>query len=180
VRQHRDARDIARPLINLLVIARQVRGISGAIFARALGITQPMLCDWETHKHTPQLAALAKWGAELDYDLAFVPRAQADTAAAALAECLLQIEAHDTDYPARYNLVIEAMHLARQAGLDAGFGIDPSADPEMDGFRVVAYIELPHGAQVSWHMPEHGTAWDGHSTDQKYERCRAYARAVTR
>ncbi len=180
MRQNVDTRELARPLVNLLVVARQLRGITAAALARTLGTTQPMFSDWENHKHTPVLSSLANWGAELGYDLSFVPRAQADTAAGQLAEVLLEIEAADTDYERRYDLVIEAMHLARQAGLDAGFGIDTTRDPAMDGYRVVAYIELPHGAQVSWHMPEHGTAWDGHSTGQKYDRCRAYARQVSR
>jgi len=85
-----------------------------------------------------------------------------------LSRVLEQIEQHDTDYAARYPLVWQALHLALDAGLAAGVRIDP-AEPEWP----VVYINLPTG-QVSWHMPQHPVAYDGHSTDEKYARVRAY------
>lgn len=85
-----------------------------------------------------------------------------------LAQVLEQIAEHDTDYDARYRLVFRALVLALAEDLKAGVRIDP-AEP---GWPVV-YIELPTG-QVSWHMPEHQTAWDGHDTDEKYRRVREY------
>lgn len=102
-----------------------------------------------------------------------IPTDQAE-AAALLPEVLATIEEYDTDYTERYSLVIAAIYIAHEAGYPAGFGIDHESGPDMDGYRVVAYVELPTG-QVSWHMPEHPTAWDGHTTEQKYERIRSFA-----
>lgn len=79
------------------------------------------------------------------------------------------IEYHDTNYPERYGLVLRAVALAHQLGYAAGFRIDPS-EPEWP----VAYIELPTG-QVSWHMPQHPIAWDGHDTAEKYRRVRQFS-----
>lgn len=93
-----------------------------------------------------------------------------------LAGVLYQLVERDTDYAVRYGLVLEAMNLAHKAGYPAGFGWDSSEDPELDGFRVVAYIQLPTG-QVSWHMPEHGHPWDGHTTEEKHTRIHAYCAA---
>ncbi|WP_427422699.1 HNH endonuclease [Lysinibacillus fusiformis] len=64
-------------------------------------------------------------------------------ARAALAETLLLIEQHDLDYPTRYGLVLDALSLAHRCGYPAGFGLDNSYNSELDGFRVVAYIDLP-------------------------------------
>lgn len=86
-----------------------------------------------------------------------------------LARALRNIEKYDTTYDQRYRWVFGALYAALLAGLDAGVKVDP-AEP---GWPVV-YIELPTG-QVSWHMPEHGRPWDGHSTEEKYARCREYA-----
>jgi hypothetical protein len=90
---------------------------------------------------------------------------------AALTEVLDQIMQADRegDYAKRYGLVLVAVASAHQLGYPAGFGIDSTTDPDFEGFHVVAYIELPAG-QVSWHMPEHPTAWDGHTTEQKNAR----------
>lgn len=74
----------------------------------------------------------------------------------------------EPDYPMRYALVLQAMHWASSAGHGVGIGIDP-AEPDWP----VVYIELPTG-QVSWHMPAHPREWDGHTTEQKYARIRAY------
>ncbi len=84
---------------------------------------------------------------------------------------LTMIEADDTNYAARYGLVLQAVAEAHAQGLQAGFRIDP-AEPAWP----VAFIELPTG-QVSWHMPQHAREWDGHSTEEKYKRCRAYVSA---
>lgn len=92
-----------------------------------------------------------------------------NTAQARLASLLILIETHDEDYDERYALVIGAMGAAISNGYKAGFRIDP-CDPKWP----VAYIELPTG-QVSWHLPQHPTEWDGHSTEEKYRRCREYS-----
>jgi hypothetical protein len=81
-----------------------------------------------------------------------------------LCGVLKRIEEHDTDYEVRYGLVLDAIALAHQIGYPAGFRIDP----DEPGWPV-AVIELPTG-QVSWHMPEHPTEWDGHETPEKYRR----------
>ncbi|MBP9897789.1 MAG: hypothetical protein KBF28_05410 [Gemmatimonadales bacterium] len=85
-----------------------------------------------------------------------------------LSEILANIERHDEDYGLRYGMVLEAVALARYLGYQSGFRIDPT-EPDWP----VAYIELPTG-QVSWHLPQHPTPWDGHDTATKYERCRAF------
>ena len=85
-----------------------------------------------------------------------------------LQEVLAAIKQADEDYPARYPLVILAMSLAIQVGYPVGVRIDPGA-PEWP----VIYIELPTG-QVSWHMPQHQSNWDGHDTDEKYRRISAF------
>lgn len=69
-------------------------------------------------------------------------------------------------YAHRNTLIYTALAQARQVGLSAGIGHD-SSDPH----PVVVYLELPTG-QVSWHLPAHPTGWDGHSTEQKYQRIR--------
>jgi len=89
-----------------------------------------------------------------------------------LADLLEDVERCDTRYDDRYPLVFHALSVALRCGYPAGIRIDPT-EPEWP----VAYIELPTG-QVSWHMPTHPVAFDGHDTEQKYERCRAYTIGV--
>lgn len=98
----------------------------------------------------------------------------------ALALILLAVERADNegDYAKRYYLILRAMHLARRLELEAGFAYDHQEDPEFDGFRIVAYIELGEGCQVSWHLPEHQTPWDGHTTEEKYNRIRRFVKEV--
>lgn len=85
-----------------------------------------------------------------------------------LPELLPLIEANDTNYEERYRLVLEAVARAASVGIPAGFRLDPS-EPEWP----VAFIQLPTG-MVSWHMPQFATPYDGHSTPEKYQRCRDY------
>lgn len=99
------------------------------------------------------------------------------TVEASLAAVLAQIKAHDEDHAFRYQLVLNALLLARTAGLECGFGIHRDSDGRMDGFRVVVYIMLPTGL-TSWHMPEWGGVHDGHTTRQKYARIDAFIRMV--
>lgn len=75
---------------------------------------------------------------------------------------------NDQDYTYRYGLVLKAMAAANDLGYATGYRIDPN-EPEWP----VAFIELPTG-QVSWHMPQHSAAWDGHSTEEKFERIQQY------
>jgi hypothetical protein len=89
-----------------------------------------------------------------------------------LKEVLRNIDQIDTvqggDYDRREKLVMAAMYEARMAGFECGYRIDP-VEPEWP----VAYIELPTG-QCSWHMPQHSKPYDGHSTEEKYERIREW------
>lgn len=71
------------------------------------------------------------------------------------------------NYTLRNDLVIGALSMARAARLEAGIRIDPE-QPEWP----VVFIELPTG-QVSWHLPQHAQAWDGHTTAEKYQRVAA-------
>ena len=92
------------------------------------------------------------------------------TAAKNLAHYLAGISRaeQEKDYTTRNALVLHAFTAALAAGYEAGWRCDPQ-EPEWP----VVYLELPTG-QVSWHLPQHPRAWDGHTTEQKYERCRAY------
>ncbi|MGN6758631.1 MAG: hypothetical protein ACTHMJ_19835 [Thermomicrobiales bacterium] len=82
-----------------------------------------------------------------------------------ICELLALIERHDTDYAARYPLLLEAVAVAASLGMAAGFRLDPD-EPDW----LIAYIALPTG-QVSWHCPQYPEPWDGHSTAEKYRRC---------
>jgi hypothetical protein len=96
-----------------------------------------------------------------------------DDARLELALLLRAIERYDTDYDVRYGFVIEALAVAQRLGYPAGVRFDPQ-EPAWP----VAVIELPRrgGApgQVSWHLPQHQVAYDGHTTAEKYDRCRAF------
>jgi hypothetical protein len=81
---------------------------------------------------------------------------------------LAAIVLNDENYVTRYPLVFQAVHLALELGYPAGFRIDP-AEPTWP----VAYIQLPNG-QVSWHMPQHPTPWDGHTAAEKHDRIREF------
>lgn len=90
-----------------------------------------------------------------------------------LARMLWTIEKLDQvgDYAPRNRAVLLAVGAAVNAGYETGFAFDPNA--ENPAYPIVAYIQLPFG-QVSWHLPEFGAAWDGHTTEEKYQRCRAF------
>lgn len=85
-----------------------------------------------------------------------------------LKKTLVMIRLHDADYDTRYTLVLQAVFLARVLGYQTGFRIDPDNTD-----WPVAFIELPTG-QVSWHMPQHPMTWDGHSTEEKYDRIKEF------
>lgn len=85
-----------------------------------------------------------------------------------LAELLKHIVLKDREYEARYILVLQSVAHAQLHGLNSGFRFDP-AEPEWP----VAFIELPTG-QISWHLPQHPTEWDGHTTEEKFERIRRF------
>ncbi len=87
---------------------------------------------------------------------------------ALLALQLQSIEINNGNYPLRQQLIFHALSTAIRAGFQAGIRIDPS-EPQW----LVAFIELPQG-QVSWHLQQHLTPWDGHDTAEKYARCRRF------
>lgn len=74
------------------------------------------------------------------------------------------------NYTARNIMVYKALLVALEIGYPSGVRVD-LAEPEWP----VLYIQLPTG-QVSWHMPEFPTPWDGHTMEVKYARCRAFIR----
>lgn len=80
------------------------------------------------------------------------------------------------DHTQRNEAVQVAVTEAYINGIPSGYAYDNQPDPEFDGFRIVAYIELPGVGQVSWHLPEHSTPWDGHTTEEKYDRIRRFIR----
>ncbi|MFI7080914.1 hypothetical protein ACIBO1_26780 [Micromonospora sp. NPDC049903] len=77
-------------------------------------------------------------------------------------------------YDRRNALIWTALALAHEAGIPAGVGHDPS-----DLHPTVVYIELPAG-QISWHLPAHPAAWDGHTTSTKYDRVAAFTADLAR
>ena len=89
-----------------------------------------------------------------------------------LAQLLTWAVEHDTNYHVRFRHLLAAMQEASALGYEVGFRIDPS-EPEWP----VLFIELPTG-QVSWHMPQHARPWDGHTTDEKFERIARYAKQL--
>lgn len=91
-------------------------------------------------------------------------------------------------YEERARCVVAIARNARALGCRIGFGVDPS-EPEWP----VLFIELPTG-QVSWHFSNRDRetlasdihdetarpfVFDGHTTEQKYERLDAWGRALS-
>lgn len=73
----------------------------------------------------------------------------------------------ESHYEARNRLVYMAISVANQLGYKAGFRIDLEF-PRWP----VAFIELPYGGQISYHLPEYPDEWDEHSTLEKRRRIR--------
>lgn len=92
-----------------------------------------------------------------------------------VSQLLTEIEAADTAgaYEERNRHVYELLAVAAQSGWPHGIRIDP-ADPEWP----VVYVELPVAGQVSWHVPQYADPWDGHTTDEKYERAARYGASL--
>jgi len=78
----------------------------------------------------------------------------------------------EKDYDKRNRVIYLALNRACVIGYSCGIRTDPR-EPEWP----VAFIELPTG-QVSWHLPQHVTPWDGHSTEEKYRRIDEYMAEV--
>lgn len=82
-------------------------------------------------------------------------------------------------YKERDMCVALIARLALALGYDAGIGRHVGEEWE-DDWRNIIFIDLPSG-QVSWHihdselewfqfLPEYKGSWDGHTTEQKYQR----------
>lgn len=107
-----------------------------------------------------------------------------------LALLLVQVMENDKNYSLRDLYLLAAVDVALECGYRAGFAWDDNPDA-LDNFRLLAYIDLPTG-QCAWHRPN--GAWtadqlpkpyytaprDGHTTEEKYERIRAYVEQVRR
>lgn len=85
-----------------------------------------------------------------------------------LRSTLASIAINDTNYEKRYGFVLNAMAIAHELGYESGIRIDPN-----ESEWPVVYIELPTG-QVSWHLPQHTKEYDGHTTEEKYDRIHRY------
>lgn len=85
-----------------------------------------------------------------------------------LKDLLVMIQHYDKKYERRNAIVLEALAMAVSLRIPAGIRIDPN-EPEWP----VVFIELPTG-QVSWHLPQHPTPYDGHTTEEKYRRVDAF------
>ncbi len=94
-----------------------------------------------------------------------------------LARIMKKIAIHDpsnlgcdpevSNYETRNALIYNALAVAQGNGIPSGIRIDPE-----DSQWPVVYIETPTG-QVSWHVPQHETKWDGHDVKTKYGRIKA-------
>lgn len=73
------------------------------------------------------------------------------------------------DYTKRTIFVYQALALAAHKGLECGIRFDVQ---EGNGWPVVV-IKLPTG-EVAWHCKAFDGAYDGHSTEEKYERIKKY------
>ena len=93
-----------------------------------------------------------------------------------LATLLTVIERMDQvgDYEIRNRAVLTALSLALALGYKGGI----RTDEDMPDYPVVL-IELPTG-QVSWHLPQFDREWDGHTTEEKYERIHAFVSPIIR
>lgn len=80
------------------------------------------------------------------------------------------IEKNETNYGVREGLVYQALAMAKALGYVAGIRVDPK---HLDW--PIVCITLPNDlGEVSWHCPAYTPPYDGYSTEEKYERARAY------
>ncbi len=99
------------------------------------------------------------------------------------AEASAESRRIDAVYEERDRCVALASRLAAALGMDAWIGRHVGEDWD-DEWRTVVFVQLPTG-QVSWHVHDRemllfahlprrdDRPWDGHSTEEKYERCAA-------
>lgn len=73
------------------------------------------------------------------------------------------------DYDRRNACTFQALSCAFALGYPCGVGFDEK-EPEWP----VVYIDLPEAGQVSWHTPGYKGTYDGHTTEEKYDRIYKY------
>ena len=86
-----------------------------------------------------------------------------------LGSVFIKIVENYTNYEKRYDLVLQALVLARKLGYKCGFRHDPT-EPDWP----VIVIVLPEQGEVSWHMPPVRIEWDKSTSKEGTERCCAY------
>lgn len=95
---------------------------------------------------------------------------------------LLEVTAQkDGAYAERNKVLVLLAATATQLGWRVGVGRHPESDTKWEkDWRTILFIDLPTG-QASWHFhdseahllsgfPEYPDRWDGHTTEEKYER----------
>jgi hypothetical protein len=93
--------------------------------------------------------------------------------AEALGMTLAEIEANETNYDTRTKLVMEALVMAKHLGYPCGIRFDADGGAQWP----VVVLQLPGVGEVAWHCAAYPGVYDGHTTAQKYERCRVFAAA---
>lgn len=85
-----------------------------------------------------------------------------------LALLLEEIVKFDQDYDKREEMIYQALVEAKYLGLECGIRI-PSKDDDPEW--PVVFIDLPeYLGEVAWHIKAVDKVYDGHSTDEKFER----------
>jgi hypothetical protein len=82
---------------------------------------------------------------------------------------LQKINQNYSAFEIRFDLVLQALALARMLKYPCGFRHDETSKE----WPVVTII-LPKVGQVSWHMPPSGIPWDKSTPEQVKERCENY------
>ncbi len=96
-----------------------------------------------------------------------------------MVSLLKDIETNDTNYDIRERLVWQLLSLAKQMDYSCGVRFDPE---DMEDYITrscsdvwpVVCIELPDVGEVAWHMPPCNIKYDGHSTEEKYQRTKKW------
>lgn len=94
----------------------------------------------------------------------------------------------DQAYSERNICVALLAKFSYELGLNVGTALHDIQDKDWDkDWRTIIYIDLPKVGQVSWHLhdsqvqlvqelPPYNKTWDGHTTEEKYDRIAKYIR----
>lgn len=110
-----------------------------------------------------------------------------DDAVEAMGRALRRLRERDDAYRERDQCVAQIAAMAVKLGYPAWISQHDAADESWDpAWRSIVFVELPTG-QVSWHIhvselhlfsfiacSQPSREWDGHSTEEKYERLLEY------